>query len=425
MVELGSDAIVAVEQSEPRAVLLDLADRDVALEFLLQVKQRIAGLPVVVVAADAEALAAALKAGADAGIEGLEDTDAIRALLDTASRQAQLSADAIRFRRRAAEVLSLAKFDAIIGTHPAMQQLLRRVAQVAQTRSTVLIQGESGTGKELIAAAIHQNSKRKEAPLIRLNCAALADSMLESELFGHEKGAYTGAVSRRDGRFKQADGGTLFLDEVSEIPPGVQVKLLRFLQEREFERVGGNETIQVDVRLVAATNRNLKAAVEDGKFREDLYYRLSVVHLDVPPLRTRPSDVLLLADHFLRELAREEGETMEGFTEDAKSALLAYPWPGNVRELKNCIEQAFVFAEHCRIDAADLPIQSSPARQEAIRMMIPGATMAEIERYAILETLRAVQGSTVKAAGILGISQRTIQYRLKEWGVEARDIEAR
>jgi two-component system response regulator HydG len=285
----------------------------------------------------------------------------------------------------------------------------------------VLIQGESGTGKELIAAAIHQNSKRCEGPLVRLNCAALADAVLESELFGHERGAFTGALMRREGRFKQADGGTLFLDEVSEIAPSVQVKLLRFLQDREFERVGGNETQRVDVRLVAATNKNLKALVEDGRFREDLFYRLSVVHLEVPPLRARPSDVLLLADHFLRELAAEEDEPVEGFTEAAKAAMLAYPWPGNVRELKNCIEQAFVFAEHAQIDASDLPIAAAPRGAEGIRLMIPGATMDEIERYAILETLRAVQGSTVKAASILGISQRTIQYRLKEWGVDIRN----
>jgi len=420
-VELEADALIALEQLDTRSVLLDMSDVASGLDFIARTKQRLPEIVIAVVAPSREALAEALKAGAEAGVEGMTDRDAILALIDKLRDRAQLTADATRFRRRAEAVLSLANFENIVGTHPAMQQLLRRVAQVAQTRATVLIQGESGTGKELVAAAIHQNSKRCEGPLVRLNCAALAEAVLESELFGHERGAFTGAITRRDGRFKHADGGTLFLDEVSEIPPGVQVKLLRFLQEREFERVGGNETLKVDVRLVAATNRNLRSLVEDGRFREDLYYRLSVVHLEVPPLRARPSDILVLADHFLRDVAEEEGESVEGFTEAAREAMLAYPWPGNVRELRNCIEQAFVFAEHERIDLADLPIAGAPRRADGLRVMIPGATMGEIERYAILETLRAVQGSTVKAANILGISQRTIQYRLKEWGIDARN----
>ncbi len=319
-----------------------------------------------------------------------------------------------------APVVGLALPLGIVGTHPVMQQLLKRVVQVAQTRSTVLIQGESGTGKELIAAAVHQHSKRREGPLVRLNCAALSDSVLESELFGHERGAFTGALQRREGRFKQADGGTLFLDEVSEIPLAMQVKLLRFLQDREFERVGSNESVRVDVRVLAASNKDLRALVESGRFREDLYYRLGVVTLTVPPLRARPSDILLLAEHFLRGLAAENEAEVEGFTDAAKSALLAYHWPGNVRELNNCVEQAFVFAEGPRLDVADLPIASAVPRSEALHLMIPGATMAEIERHAILETLRSVGGSTTRAASILGISPRTIQYRLKEWELAGR-----
>ncbi len=414
-VELGPDVVVTLEELEPRVVLLPLEPEAPALEILAEARRRLPGAAFAVLAADSRGLARALAAGADTGLVLPYDAEALAALLSSALRRAALAADAARFRRRAEAVLSVSSFDQIVGTHPVMQQVLKRVAQVAQSRSTVLIQGESGTGKELIAAAIHQNSKRREGPLVRLNCAALSDSVLESELFGHERGAFTGALQRREGRFKQADGGTLFLDEVSEIPLPVQVKLLRFLQDREFERVGSNESLRVDVRVLAATNKDLRALVEDGRFREDLYYRLGVVTLTVPPLRARPSDILLLAEHFLRVLAAENEVEVEGFTDAARSALLAYPWPGNVRELSNCVEQAFVFAEGPRLDVTDLPIATSVPRSEALRLMIPGATMAEIERHAILETLRSVGGSTTRAAAILGISQRTIQYRLKEW----------
>jgi DNA-binding NtrC family response regulator len=292
--------------------------------------------------------------------------------------------------------------------------------QAAKSRSTVLIQGETGTGKELIAKAVHEHSLRNEGPLIRLNCAALSESVLESELFGHEKGAFTGAVTRRSGRFEQADRGTLFLDELSEMPLSVQVKLLRFLQEREFERVGGNETVKVNVRVVAATNRDLRTLVDDGKFREDLYFRLKVVVLDVPPLRARPSDIPLLADHFLRRYAEENGKRVHGFTSRAREALLGYPWPGNVRELQHAIEQAVVLCEKDLIGTEDLPIQPPDREAEPLGLLVPGVTLAEVERYTILKTLEAVGGSPTKAAAILGISKRTIQYRLQQWGVAKR-----
>ena len=309
-------------------------------------------------------------------------------------------------------------FHGMVGNHPSIQQLIKRVRQVAAAgRATVLLTGESGTGKELLAAAIHRESKRAAGPFVRLNCASLAPTVLESELFGHEKGAFTGAIGRREGRFKLADGGTLFLDEISEAPNEVQVKLLRFLQEREFERVGSNETVRVDVRVIAATNRRLESLVEDGKFREDLFYRLAVVRLDVPPLRARPSDVPLLADLFLRRYADENDKPIDGFTEAARWGLLSHPWPGNVRELQNAIEQAVILTEESRIDIDDLPLGESPPAAEAIRLMIPGVTMAELERFAILKTLEAVGGSKSRAAEVLGISRRTIQYRLKEWGL--------
>jgi DNA-binding NtrC family response regulator len=339
-------------------------------------------------------------------------------LVERALERSRKEREALRFKNRADAILSQARFDEIIGNHPSMQSLLKKVAQVAKTRANVLILGESGTGKELIAASLHQNSKRHAARFIKLNCAALSESVLESELFGHEKGAFTGAVSRREGRFEQANGGTLFLDEISEVPPAVQIKLLRFLQEREFERVGGNETLKVDVRIVAATNKDLMHLVNQGRFREDLYYRLNVVRIVVPPLRARHSDVLRLADHFLRRAAAENEVEVLGFTEAAKALMANYPWPGNVRELQNTVEQAVVLTETGWVDADDLPIRAEPKSAEPpLKLVIPGSTLAEIERYAITETLKAVGGSTTRAAEVLGISRRTVQYRVREWGL--------
>jgi DNA-binding NtrC family response regulator len=310
--------------------------------------------------------------------------------------------------------------EGIVGAHPTMQLLFNRVIQAARSKATVLIHGETGTGKELIASAIHKNSRRRQGPFVRLNCAALAEGVLESELFGHEKGSFTGAAGARKGRFEQADGGTLFLDEISEIPPGVQVKLLRFLQERELERVGSNATIRVDTRVVAATNRDLRVLVEDGKFREDLYYRLNVVRIDVPPLRARPSDIPMLADHFLARFAEENETDVQGFSEAALSLMLDYPFPGNVRELMNVVEQAVVLTAGPLVEAGDLPIRPVHKLGHALPLMVPGVTLAEVERYVIMKTLDSVDGSRHRAAEILGISRRTLQYRLQEWGIEPR-----
>jgi DNA-binding NtrC family response regulator len=288
--------------------------------------------------------------------------------------------------------------------------------QVAPSRASVLINGESGTGKELIAAAIHEHSPRAKKPFVKLHCAALAESLLESELFGHERGSFTGAVGRREGRFEQADGGTLFLDEIGEISPSIQVKLLRFLQEHEFERVGGNQTVKVDVRVITATNRNLLQRVKDGLFREDLYYRLNVVSIEMPPLRARPSDIPLLASHFLAKYARENGKQVDGFTDEALAQIANYEWPGNVRELENAIERAVVVSRKPRIGVDDFAAAIATAQKRGDGMpVIPGAKMDELERYAILKTLEQTGGSTSRAAEILGISPRTIQYRLQQY----------
>jgi len=293
---------------------------------------------------------------------------------------------------------------------------LRLAEQVAASRASVLIVGETGTGKELITELIHQASARAEKPLIRLNCAALSETLLESELFGHEKGAFTGAVGRRAGRFEQAHEGTLFLDEVSEIPLATQVKLLRFLQQRSFERVGGNDTTHVDVRVIAATNKNLEQCIADGTFREDLYYRLNVVTLEIPPLRDRASDIAELASFFLQRYAEENGRKLEGFTAEALHALSAHTWPGNVRELENTVERAVVLSDGPLIGLRQLPAALRAAESgNDDAPTIPGSSIQELERYAILRTLEACHGSTTKAAMILGISQRKIQYKLHQY----------
>jgi DNA-binding NtrC family response regulator len=362
----------------------------------------------------------ALRRGADRYLAHPVRERALSLVLQRAMEKPQLAR-----RLAAAETQPIARedeplLDGIVGAHPTMQLLFNRVIQAARSKATVLIHGETGTGKELIASAVHKNSRRRDSAFVRLNCAALAEGVLESELFGHEKGSFTGASGTRKGRFEQADGGTLFLDEISEIPAGVQVKLLRFLQERELERVGGNETVRVDTRVVAATNRDLRVLVEDGKFREDLYYRLNVVRIDVPPLRARPSDIPMLAEHFLARFAEENEADVQGFAEASLQLMLDYPWPGNVRELMNVIEQAVVLASGPLVEPTDLPIRPVTKPQDALPLMVPGVTLAEVERYVIMKTLDSVEGSRHRAADILGISRRTLQYRLQEWGIEPR-----
>jgi DNA-binding NtrC family response regulator len=412
----GQEALALLAEFDPDVVLTDL--KMPVLDGLGLVTQ---GKPLVPHAAfvmmtafgSIDTAVTAIKAGAENYLTKPLDLDAVALLVDRAAEKSKLSREASDLRKRLDERFSVGS---ILGGHPSMQQLVKTIRQVATSKATVLIFGESGTGKELIAQAIHQGSPRRDKPFVRLNCAALAESLLESELFGHERGSFTGAAGRREGRFKQADGGTLFLDEVSEIPLPVQVKLLRFLQEKQFERVGGNETLSVDVRIVAATNRDLKERVKAGAFREDLYYRLNVVQLDVPPLRVRRSDIPLLAHHFLRRYAEENQRAIEGFTDGALHALLAYPWPGNVRELENAIERAVVLCRDHKIGTEHLPGAASESVQDPA-VLIPGVTLAELERMAMLQTLEAVDGSTARAAAVLGVSRRKIQYRLKEWGL--------
>jgi len=306
----------------------------------------------------------------------------------------------------------------LIGRSQAMVRLLETVAQVSPTEATVLITGESGTGKEMIAGAIHFNSPRKEAPFVKINCAALTDTLLESELFGHEKGAFTGAYKRKEGRFLHAHTGTLFLDEVSEMSSAMQVKVLRVLQEREFIRVGGDQVIHVDVRVIAATNKDLLREIEIGRFREDLYYRLNVVTLVLPPLRQRREDTPLLAQHFLRVFSEKNHKKIKGFTPQAMDRLLRYEWPGNVRELMNAVERGVVLARTEYLDTADLPLLAqdavSPFSKETISGDLP---LEEVEKATILNAMEVTGGNKSEAARRLGITRKTLHAKLKKYGV--------
>ncbi|MBI4272007.1 MAG: sigma-54-dependent Fis family transcriptional regulator [Candidatus Rokubacteria bacterium] len=302
-----------------------------------------------------------------------------------------------------------------IGSSPAFRRMMMLVDQVADSSATVLIQGESGTGKELVAKTIHARSARTKGPFVAVNCAALPEALLESELFGYEKGAFTGAAGRKEGRFELADGGTLFLDEVADLSPVTQPKILRVLQEGEFERLGGTRTIRVDVRVVAATNQDLAQMVREKRFREDLYYRLNVITINVPPLRERREDIHVLAQHFLRMYAAKNNRKLEGFTDEALRRLEAYAWPGNVRELENVIERGVVLARSAQMDIADLPpeIAGATPLPEGVLSVRIGTPLAEVEQRLLEETLRVTKGNKTLTARLLGIDPRTVSRKLE------------
>ena len=310
----------------------------------------------------------------------------------------------------------------IVYRSPKMEALINMAGRVAPSRATILIQGESGTGKELLARLIHQLSPRSGRVMLAVNCGALHENLLESELFGHEKGAFTGASARRIGRFEEADGSSLFLDEIGELSAAVQVKLLRFLQEREFQRLGGNQTLRADVRIISATNRDLDARVKAGAFREDLYYRLKVVTIDLPPLRERKEDIPPLIDHFLRKYAKENGKVIKGISSEARDLLIKYDYPGNVRELENILERAVVIGRDEIISVEDLPFleDSLTAAEEGKKAegLLRG-TMEEMERKMIVEAMEKAGDHQTKAAEILGISERMLRYKLKKYGLKS------
>ena len=306
-------------------------------------------------------------------------------------------------------------FHQIIGKSAPLMKMMETIEQVAPTRASVLVTGESGTGKELVADAIHSLSNRSGGPFIKVHCAALSENLLESELFGHEKGAFTGAVSQKKGRFELADGGTIFLDEIGEINASTQVKILRVLQERAFERVGGSETINVDVRIIAATNRNLEEEVRAGNFREDLYYRLNVVHIEVPPLRERKEDIGLLIASFLDTFNKEDDKDVTGFSPSARKALMSYSWPGNIRELRNTVESCVVLARGKVIDVDDLPPQITEEKSASTVDIKIGTSLDEAERILIMSTIDYCKGNKTRAAEILKIGRKTLHRKLEEY----------
>jgi two-component system, NtrC family, response regulator HydG len=374
-------------------------------------------LPVIILTSAAEVRPAvgAMRAGATDYITKPVDFDELILSIGRALEHRDVRLENENLRRQIREKQGDG-IQGLLGTSPVMQGVYRLARQVAPSRATVLVTGESGTGKGELARAFHALSPRAEKPFVAVHCAALAETLLESELFGHEKGSFTGAERRRIGKFEQANDGTIFLDEIGEIPAATQIKLLTVLQDRRFERVGGNDPVKVDVRIIAATNRDLAADVASGRFREDLFYRLNVVRVEMPPLRLRGGDILTLAEHFLHRFTLENHKRIDGFTDRAKTKIRSYRWPGNVRELENAIERAVVMCEGDQISEEHLPY-GEVTLQSLQGIAVPGATMAELERFAILKTLDAVDGSTVRAAEMLDISVRTIQYRLHEYGI--------
>lgn len=359
----------------------------------------------------------AMKKGAYDYLTKPIDLDRLDILIKRALRSRTVEAENQTLKQRLGE---RSGFENIIGESVAMKQVFETVEQVAPTRATVLIEGESGTGKELVAHSIHDLSPRKNAPFVAVHCAALTPTLLESELFGHEKGAFTGAVERRVGRFEAADGGTIFLDEIGEVDGSVQVKILRVLGERSFERVGGSKTMQVDVRVIAATNKNLAQLVEQGKFREDLYYRLKVVEIRLPPLRERREDIPLMVREFLKEFSLENKKQVEDVAGDAQAVLMAYDWPGNVRELRSAIEHAVIWSKDGRVTLQNLP----PALKEAAvrpgaQVLPTGMNLEQTEKAMMVRALENNGGNVSRAAAQLGISRRTLHRKIKRFGLKS------
>jgi two-component system response regulator HydG len=416
----GRTAVAAVEKAPYDAVLMDvrMAKMD-GMEAFARIHALQPALPVVIMTAysSVDDAVEAMKHGAHDYLTKPLDFDRLRLTLTRALDHHQVEEK--RQQVQARESQGQMRSSSIIGSSPPMQELLEMISYVAATEATVLITGESGTGKELVAAELHKNSDRHDGPFVKVNCAALAETLLESELFGHEKGAFTGADRRREGRFVQANGGTLFLDEIGETTHAMQVKLLRVLQEHELQRVGGEETIKVDVRILAATNRDLAAEVKAGNFREDLYYRLNVVTLFVPPLRERQGDIPLLVDHFVRKFAEKNRRTVEAVTPRCMELLARYGWPGNVRELENAIERGVILMRGDQLTekSLPLPIQKQEESGTGGGGAVPAASLQEAERLLILQTLEETGGNKSEAARRLGITRKTLQNKLQRYDV--------
>jgi two-component system response regulator HydG len=420
VVHSGAEGLTAIAESAPDLVLTDLRMADVDGMKVLEAARRKSDAEVVMITghASVESAVDAMRAGAAHYITKPVNIAELREVLARIVERQQL-------RRRNVELESQLDerygYEQIIGRSDAMQEVFGTLKQVAPTDVTVLVTGESGTGKELVARALHQNSRRRNAPFIALNCAALPESLLESELFGHEKGSFTGATARKVGHIENAGGGTLFLDEVGDMPLTTQVKILRVLEQREIVRVGSSTPIPVDIRVVAATNQNLVEAVAERRFREDLYFRLKVVSIDLPPLRVRVSDIPLLAEAFVRELSERHGTLVRGVSPEVMRVLQAQPWPGNVRELRNTIENMVVTGRNEVLQISDLPpqirVENAPPPPAAPISSLAGRSAAEVEKEHIRATLELVGGNRSRAARMMGIGERTLYRKIKAYGL--------
>jgi DNA-binding NtrC family response regulator len=390
------------------------------LEFLEAVKRADSRIPVIVMTAygTVETAVEAMKAGASDYILKPFSLEEIKLIVGK-----ELDVRRLRDENRSLREALGARYEFknIIGRSDKMQEVLATVERVAPSNSTVLLGGESGVGKDMIARALHQHSRRASGPFIKINCTAIPENLLESELFGYEKGAFTGAAGTKPGKFELADKGTIFLDEIGDVPGSIQVKLLRVLQDREFERLGGTKTLKVDVRVVAATNQDLRAALEEGTFREDLYYRLNVVPINIPPLRDRKEDVPYLADYFLERFARQSGKTIRGITPDAMRVLTGFHWPGNVRELENIIERGVALSAGDMLEISDIRLDLSPTRPAPaagdMAFLPEGVNLEQFEDGIIQEAVRRANGNKSQAARLLGISRNALRYRLTKIGV--------
>jgi two-component system, NtrC family, response regulator HydG len=412
----GTTAVEAVKNKVYDAVLMDVRmakmDGREAFSLIHDIQPE---LPVIIMTAYSSVNDAveAIQHGAHDYLTKPLDFDRLRLALERALDKKQVDA-----QKKSVAQSETGLITNIIGSSPPMQELLEMIGYVAPTEATVLVAGESGTGKELVAESLHRNSARNGGPFIKVNCAALAETLLESELFGHEKGSFTGADKRREGKFVQADGGTLFLDEIGETSQAMQVKLLRVLQEQELQRVGGEETLHVDVRVIAATNRNLEEEVAGGNFREDLYYRLNVVMLTVPPLRDRAGDIPDLVHHFTKKFAAKNRRTVEGITSECMKMLTGYNWPGNVRELENAIERGIILMRGEQLTEKSLPLSIQKYHQKDTANSLDGelpSSLQEAEKILILQTLEETEGNKSEAARRLGISRKTLQNKLQKY----------
>jgi two-component system response regulator HydG len=420
----GKEAVEHVKERPFDLILMDVRMAKMSgIEALRHIKQYNPAIPILIMTAysSVDSAVEALKAGAYDYLTKPLDFEVLKLSLSRALEHTGLKAENVTLKTKLGAAYEL---ENIIGKSEPMKALVDMLAMIAPSGATVLITGESGTGKELIAKSIHHNSNRKDHPLVVVNCAALTETLLESELFGHERGAFTGATNRREGRFMQADKGTIFLDEIGETSPAMQAKLLRVIQEREIQRVGGKETLSVDVRILAATNRNLEEEVKNGVFREDLFYRLNVVKLPIPPLRERHDDIPLLAHHFLDKFSENNLKQVKGFSPLAMDILLKYAWPGNVRELENTIERAVILLPDDYITEKELPSNITEAYAEQSNWVIPqtppvlNRPLGEIEKDAILATLQDSGGNKSECARRLGINRKTLHKKLKDFGID-------